>query len=335
MENNTELFKGELMEEKLRMYFLQNGYYVARGVKYTYENNEITDLDLFLYGRVSIMTRERTNVDLKNKKNPKAFERILWAKGLQNVLDFDNCVVGTMDRKESVKNFARLNAVTLLDGSFLQKLNYKLDDRLSEEEFMNIAGQFSSLKEFSNANWKNLYERSKSKLLNELDYSGFNSTLLLIKYFINNFFNIQKKETSIRLIYVIISHSLVILDYILKDIAFLEIETRREHLSNGFKYGNLGEAGITNTVEMAVKISGSKMTSEQIKNSLDKSNFNILSEYFAKAENIKNIFKFAILFEEIAFNRSVVAPDFLPLELKSIVAVFLDYFEINRKKFFS
>ena len=37
MEKQTELFKGELMEEKLRLYFLNNGYYVARGIKYVFE----------------------------------------------------------------------------------------------------------------------------------------------------------------------------------------------------------------------------------------------------------------------------------------------------------
>ena len=61
MEKQTELFKGELMEEKLRLYFLNNGYYVARGIKYVFEGNEITDIDLFLYGRVSKKLLENTD----------------------------------------------------------------------------------------------------------------------------------------------------------------------------------------------------------------------------------------------------------------------------------
>ena len=53
MENQTTLFKGELMEELLRNYFHNLGYYVVRGIKYKYENFDITDVDLYLYGRLS------------------------------------------------------------------------------------------------------------------------------------------------------------------------------------------------------------------------------------------------------------------------------------------
>ena len=120
MENQTELFKGELMEEKLRHYFLSNGYYVARGVKYNFEGNEITDIDLFLYGRSSSIARERINVDIKNKKTPKAFERILWAKGLQVLLKFDSCVVATKDTRELIRNYGLKHNTVIFDGNFLE-----------------------------------------------------------------------------------------------------------------------------------------------------------------------------------------------------------------------
>src|SRR5665648_540774 len=122
MEKQTELLKGELMEEKLRTYFLNNGYYVARGVKYNFEGNEITDIDLFLYGRVSSLSRIRTNVDIKNKKSPKAFERILWAKGLQELLDFDNCVVATTDKKDVLRKFGLKHNTIILDGNFPSRI---------------------------------------------------------------------------------------------------------------------------------------------------------------------------------------------------------------------
>ena len=66
--NQTTLFKGEMMEELLRNYFLNLGYFVVRGIKYRYNENDITDVDLFLYGRISSLSREKINVDVKNKK---------------------------------------------------------------------------------------------------------------------------------------------------------------------------------------------------------------------------------------------------------------------------
>lgn len=334
MENQQELFKGELMEEKLRIYFLNNGYYVVRGIKYSYESNDITDIDLMLYGRVSILSRERTNVDIKNKKSPKAFERILWTKGVQQLLNFDNCVVATMDRKESVKRYAKKHNITLLDGSFLQKLNYTLTDRISEEELFTLLTSVTSYKQFPNQNWKNLYEKSKTSLLEELDFSGYNSNLITLEYFLNKLFDPQKKDIALRAIYIFISHNLLILDYIIKDIAFLEIDERKSILSNGFKYGNLGEDGLKRTIDMAIKISNSKYTTSQIKKIIDETDIDILKEFFSKQESIKNLFKWAISFERMAFAKNLIHQNNIDIELKSVLAIYLDYLKINRKSFF-
>ncbi len=334
MENQQELFKGELMEEKLRIYFLNSGYFVVRGIKYGYEGNEITDIDLMLYGRVSILSRERTNVDIKNKKSPKAFERILWTKGVQKLLNFDNCVVATMDRKVSVRNYAKKHSITILDGNFLQKLNYTLADRLSEEELLTLLANITSYKEFPNQNWKSLYENSKSRLLDQLDFSGYNTNLIFLSYFFNKTFDPQKKETAIRSTYIFISHNLLILDYILKDIAFLEPEERKTILGNGFKYGNLGEEGLKRTIDMAIRISGSKYTSSQIKQIVDEIEIDILKEFFSKQDVIKNLFRWSIQFEKLAFSKTLVSPNNVDTELKGVIAMFLDYFKLNRRSYF-
>ncbi|PHR43406.1 MAG: hypothetical protein COA32_16300 [Fluviicola sp.] len=334
MEKKTELFKGELMEEKLRQYFLNNGYYVSRGVKYNFEGNEITDIDLFLYGRVSSLSRERTNVDIKNKKSPKAFERILWAKGLQELLEFNNCVVATTDRKEAVRKFGLKHNTIILDGNFLQKLTYNTETRITEEEFLAQLNKEKSFKEFRNQSWKILYENSKSRLLNELDFSGYNSTLIYLKYFLNKCYNKQKKEIALRASYVILSHSLLILDFLLKDIAFLESNLRKEMLSDGFKYGNLGKEGVNRTIDMAVKIANSNISVNEIKQSLDSGEMDFLKEFYSKTETTKNIFSWSKSFESLAFQKTLKSPNDLETELKGTLAVMLDFFQINRKNFF-
>jgi hypothetical protein len=334
MEKQTELFKGELMEEKLRVYFLNNGYYVARGVKYNFEGNEITDIDLFLYGRTSSISRERTNIDIKNKKNPKAFERILWAKGLQELLKFDSCVVATTDRRELIRNYGLKHNTVILDGNFLQKLTYDTTKRITEEELLKQLSAHKSYKYKRNQIWKNIYETSKSRLLNELDFSGFNSASLDLNYFLLKCFDKQKKETALRVSYAVLSHCLLILDYILKDIAFLEPNLRKENLSNGFKYGNLGREGVNRTIDMAIKIGGSKISANEIKKSLETTEMDILKEYFSKAETTKNIFKWALKFEVLAFEKTITYPNDLDTDLKGTLAIMLDYLKINRKDYF-
>ena len=334
MADQTELFKGELMEEKLRTYFLNNGYFVVRGVRYSFESNEITDIDLFLYGRSSSISRERINVDIKNKKNPKAFERILWTKGLQTLLGFDKCLVATTDKRETIRNYGLKHNVIVLDGNFLQKLTYNSSVRFNEEDFMINISKYKSYKTYRNQSWKNIYDKSKSRLLSELDFSGFNSSILDLRYFLNNCFNQQKKEIAIRMSYIFLSHSLLILDYLLKDIAFLEPNLRKEHLKNGFKYGNLGKEGVHRTIDMAVKMAGSRVSANEIRKSLESDDIAVLFEFFSKVDTIKNVFKWALSFEEIGFSLTYKNPNDLSPELKGVFALFLDYFEINRKRFF-
>jgi len=335
MAQQKELFKGELMEEKLRVYFLNNGYYVARGVNYNFEGNEITDIDLFLYGRTSSLSRERTNVDVKNKKNPKAFERILWAKGLQELLGFDSCVVATTDKRELIRNYGLRHKTTILDGNFLQKLNYDPKIRITEDDLLIQLNKIKSYKYSKNHTWKHIYESSKSRLLDQLDFSGYNSASLDLNYFLLKCFDKQKKEYALRMSYAVLSHSLIILDYILKDIAFLEPNLRKENLSDGFKYGNLGRDGVNRTIEMAVKISGANASANSIKKSLETTEMDVLKEYYSKADTTKNIFRWALQFEQLAFQNVPTPPNNLESELKGTIAIMLDYFKINRKEFFA
>src|SRR6187431_2089627 len=114
MEDQKIIYKGEQMEELLRAYFLNLGYYVVRGVKYRYEGLDVTDVDLYLYGRSSSLTRDRINVDIKNKKSPQAFERILWANGLKKLLGFNSCIVATTDQKGLTHSFGQLHDTLVL-----------------------------------------------------------------------------------------------------------------------------------------------------------------------------------------------------------------------------
>jgi len=66
----------------VRAYFARQGFFALRGVSYRFEDEVVTDIDAWLYGRHSASVRTRTIVDVKEKRSPKAFERILWARGM-------------------------------------------------------------------------------------------------------------------------------------------------------------------------------------------------------------------------------------------------------------
>jgi len=335
MKKQETISKGELMEELLRNYFLNSGYYVVRGIKYKYEDNDITDVDLFLYGRSSSLTRQRTNVDIKNKKTPQAFERILWANGLRELLNFDSCIVATTDKRPAINTFGQLHKTIVLDGTFLSKLrSNSYPNRLNEEEITNRFSKLKSYKSYKNKDWRYIYEQSKSKLLTELDFAGFNSELSNISYFIEKIMTDKsKREDATRMLYLILSHLLIIIDFITKDIAFLDTVVKEKKLSDGFKFGNLGKEGVDKIIAMAIHISGNKSANSFLK-SIDEIPTDILKDFFSKNENSKNLFNWAKEFEKIGFNKEFINPENIETQLKGVLALILDFFGIERKKFF-
>jgi len=336
MEKQITLFKGELMEELLRKYFLSLGYYVARSVKYKYEDQDITDIDLYLYGRSSSLTRERINVDIKNKKSPQAFERIIWANGIKQMLNFNSCIVATTDQKPVIHKYGNIHKTTILDGAFLAKLKSEsIAERLSEDDLMIQLSEFKDFNVTGNKDWRSIYEASKSKLLSEQDFSGFNSILMKLHYFIEKcLISEQQRLLALRMTYILLSHLLVIMDFILKDIVFLEQSIREKRLSNGLTYGNLGKEGIDRIIDMATKISGTP-SAGKVYQSLEDNPTHILKEYFSKTDNSKSIFQYAKDLENIGFKVNFTYPGDLDAPLKSVLAVMLDYFSVERVKFFN
>ncbi len=326
------LRKGEQMEEKLRNYFLSLGFYVTRGAKLNFEGFEVSDVDLFLFARASSLTRQRINVDVKNKRYPKPFERVLWALGLKAILNFDQCFVATTDDNRSVHAFALRNGVTILDGTFLSKL--RVEDpprRLSEEEFYSHLKPWEDLSLNEGRGWPHIYDRSKSRLLTSLDYSGFNTTLLRLKYFLELIISdVQKREAATRMAYVLCSHLLLTMDFIMKDVAVLEESERLRVLDDGFQFGNLGPSGSRQVREIAHALAGSVLPLEPTRDV----RADILRDFFAKPETARSAFSWAREFENLSYLKTLVPPATLPPSLRGVLSVFLDYTAIQRRHFF-
>jgi len=337
MEIKKTTNKGHEIEEALRIYFLGLGFYVLRGVEFSHKTMLTTDIDLWLYNRPSSLTRERINVDIKNKKNPQATERIFWTKGVQTILGFDNCIVATSDKRPLIKEFGDKNDVIVLDGNFLNKIKEKYSDtRFTEEEFLSEIMK-DSLGKLS-GNWTEIVKQEKSSMLSSLDYSGCISSLENIRDFFE--FSITmplRKQSACRVSYLFISYYFIKLDYLLKDLAFYDNDSRKGLLDRGLKYGNFGEKGLQNVISTAKKLAGldgSQNLDSQILGEYDKLKTDILGEYFSKYDIVNKLFVFAKKFEDLAFSKTFENPNSLQLEFKSIISVLLDYFEIKRTTFF-
>jgi hypothetical protein len=340
---SEQLLKGPAAEEALRNYFLSIGYFVVRGCKFRFNRFDITDVDLWLYGRNSPLSRERVNVDIKNKKTPQALERIFWAKGLQNVLDLDGCIVATNDTRPDVREFGLKHQVKVLDGRFLGRLTKSVrshQERITEEKFI-AELEHASLGKL-NGDWKGRYETSKTRLITSLTFDGCNAWLDDISYFMEQAGSSSLPDVSAawRMVYVSSAYFLIAVDFILREHITAEHEQRRALLDSGFRYGTAGQAFTENVGRMAATLVGSfvtqpglaKTVEHELREQAASVKAELLAEFFSKTVTQSALFDTAKELEVAAFAHTVAPPSAMSPIVQSMLAVLADFFSLDRKR---
>jgi len=338
--------KGEVLEEVLRSYFLKAGYFVVRGVPFNYEGFDITDIDLWIYGRTSSVSREIAIVDIKNKKTPQAIERIFWVQGLKSAVKASNAIVATTDRRVEVKDFGREQGVLVLDGNFISRLTRSenvINSRLTEEELFDEIGKYTLGK--IDGDWKGRVLQSKSLLTKSLSFDSCNLWLEHGKYFAEQVLvKPPHKELAYRLCYLISSYIAVAVDYLLRELSFSEEQEKEKNLNSGFRYGDRGLRGTNSIINASLSLvqqfaeNGTSVSNQVRKNleaELSKLQTEILSEYFSKSDVGKSLFATAKELEDIAMNREFNLHSSGTLGVKSLMGCLLDYWGIDRKAFSS
>lgn len=339
-----KISKGFEMEEKLRYYFLQSGYYVVRGVPFSYRGFDVTDIDLWLYSRESSLARNITIVDVKNKKTPQAIERIFWAKGLAKAVNANSAIVATTDRRREVKEFGHDLDVLVLDGVFISKLSKSdsfLKNRLSDEEFLDVIDSYSLGK--LDGDWKGQVLKSKGLLAKNIGFDSCNQWLEVAKFFAEQVLTKPSQiEAALRCFYFSLSLFSIGIDLILKELSFLDHDERMNRLIDGFTYGSKGRSGVTQMLSTSLSLieqfaPEGKALSSQVRSKVN-ADFeslptNIIGEYFAKSEVGKVVFSVAREFENISMSRDFRNHTSSTIELRGVIGCLLDYWDINRKEF--
>ena len=337
--------KGGRTEELLREYFLRAGYFAVRGVPLNFDDLEVTDVDVWLYLRPSSLGRERVNVDAKDKGKPKALERVLWAKGLQSTLGLERAVVATTDKRSAVRQFGNKHGVLVLDGHFISRLAAQTgatseSSRLSEEEFVELF--VGERDDRFLGNWKKRLNVAKGRLLTQLEFDGCNAWLDDVRYFADQVVVSSRKEAACRLLYLMQSFLLIGLDYSLRTLAFESTDLRRQAIESGFRYGSEGKASSARALSLATRLiegyaPDARGMVQRIRASVDKDLSGLpveaLGEYFVRAEN-KDMFADAKAMEALAFARVFVRPAALEVQAQALIGVMLDFFGMDRVKFF-
>lgn len=340
--SNNELDKGYKMEELLRCYFLQAGYFVVRGVPFVYEKFEVTDIDVWLYGRASSVSREITIVDSKNKKTPQAIERIFWVQGLKLATRATNAIVATTDRRQEVKDFGKDMGIPVLDGLFLSKLK-KFEDpsRLTEEEYFKKIDDYALSK--LDGDWRGRMQTSKSLLAKGLSFDSCNEWLLNCRFFAEQAITKpNQREVALRSLYLICSYISIAVDYILREYSFLEQAERSALIKDGFSYGSKGSSGFKKILNVTMGLVEqhakdgvliSKQVRASVEQQLTTSNTEILGEFFSKNDVAKSLFPVAKELEALAMQRQFLSHINASVELRSFLMCLLDFWGMDRVLF--
>ncbi|SFB53566.1 hypothetical protein [Delftia tsuruhatensis] len=332
--------KGPALEELVRAYLVRQGFFALRSVPFKFEDNDVTDLDTWIYTRQSAAARIRGIVDVKNKKSPKAFERVLWVRGLQEIMRCDRAIIATTDSSPSVLRFAQLQGIAVLSKEFLDKLSKKLDidQRLTHEELVELVQKNPSQKH--DGDWLRILGEAKSAVASLQGFPAFNRAMFAFKFFAERAeVRVQHREAALRCALLSAGVACIALDIGLEKYVFTDVEKRFDAIKNGVLFGDTGDGRVQHSIKTALEaiaegIKNGKAIAAQAQQQLEKNlegiRADVIAEYFMREHNAQHLFNAGRDLEAAAYG--LVNPDniVMPMETRSILGIFADYVGVRR-----
>jgi hypothetical protein len=350
MVQRGKIDKGYQLEELLRAYFLRAGFFVARSVPFQHAGDDLTDIDLWLYERPTGSSRRRQIVDAKSKTKPKAVERLLWTKGLAQVLDVDGAYVATTDARPMLRGISKKLGISVLDGADIKRISESekviYHDRMSEETFLSKVT--STDRSRRNKDFQSQYHDIKLSLIENfgtgtinraLDTFAFVSTAAVTAYP-----NTEATETALRLSYFAGAIVALSIDYIASEVSFRASEERRTALVNAIRFGNIDEVTGLERIRLAIALlqkyapngdATARALDLAVKKDLNNIPAEIIADHVVKSTKPEDLFQIAKRLEHFCFSRTINSFDALGVEEKAFIAVLLDYSGVDRARFAS
>jgi hypothetical protein len=339
--------KGIDLEEVLKAYFWQAGYFVVRGIPYRLDAEDVTDIDLWLYERPAALTRRRLIVDIKNRRSPKVSERIIWIKGLQMALGVDGAIVATTDKRPSAKTLSRTLNVTLIDGDAVTKLTkseqLKNTGQLRSENFDNAVKRVDEGRR--SVEWRQNLQDARASLISGMGVQSTNRNLAASGFFAEQSVLAQPQseqaQVALRLFYLTSAFAAISLDYMLADQAFQSQQERRQSIIGSIRFGESEAVAPLPTIRAAIGLArkyveNGTAAAKQIEygfyRDADRIAAEIIADYVARFSVSDALFNVAREIERAATTADLPSYDQMGSEAKSLLGVFLDFNGVSREK---
>lgn len=348
MNDKAQSDKGASLEEVLRSYFLRAGFFVIRGVPFRFADEDLTDVDLWLYERPTGTSRRVQICDIKYKHRPKAVERIFWTSGLAGALEVDGAYIATTDKRKSLRSVAKKLDLQLIDGTDIQRIQssqsvldtYRIGDEQLVQELQAVD------KEFRN---KGLQEARLDILSSLSEGFGSPSAVRTLGAFcrlaadaVSYHPNSKAARAAGRLAYLAAAIACESLDYVSVGAAFRSSDERRELILNAVRYGALSNEQGQHALKLALALiekyaPAGKATASAVENGLRKDLERIPAEIVAdqavKLLKADQLFLTGRELEMASYHVALPSFDKLSVQAKSMLGALLDYAGIDRERF--
>lgn len=337
--------KGYELEELLRSYFIRAGVYVVRGVPLRLDGDDLTDVDIWLYERPTGSSRRRQIVDAKSKTKPKAIERLLWTKGLYELLQVEGAYIATTDTRPLLKEMSRRLGLQILDGGDIKRISESekviFPDRLTEEELNAAIKNLDQSRK--NKNVQNGLVDLKAALIDGFGGATVNRSLEHVGGFSGSLVashpNSAGAEVALRLTYLAASIAAIAMDFCLTKVSFKSAEERRAAIINVIRYGVEEEARGLERVRIATALiekyapngrALSQTVLQAVRDDFSKIPAEIVADHIMTHLKADGLFRIARSLEFRAYSKDLLGFDDLPAEEKSFLGALLDFVGIDR-----
>lgn len=348
MSDKVQTPKGAVLEEVLRAYFLRAGFFVIRGVPFRFADEDLTDVDLWLYERPTGTSRRVQICDIKYKQRPKAVERIFWTSGLADALDVDGAYVATTDRRKSLRSVAEKLDLQLIDGTDIQRIQNSQSvvypDRMGDEQL--IAELQAVDKSFRN---KKLQD-ARFDIMSALSEGfGAPSAVRALEGFsrlataaVSYHPDSQAARSAGRLAYLAGAIACQSLDYVSVGAAFRTIDERRDLILRAVRLGALGDDDGQQTLRLAMALvekyaPGGRGTATAVeaglKRDLDQIPAEIVADQAVRLLKSDQLFMTGRELEMASYHVALPTFDGLSVHTKSMLGALLDYANVDRERF--
>jgi len=342
--------KGAVLEEVLRAYFLRAGFFVIRGVPFRFADEDLTDVDLWLYERPTGTSRRVQICDIKYKQRPKAVERIFWTSGLADALDVDGAYVATTDKRKSLRSVAEKLDLQLIDGTDIQRIQNSqavlYPERIGDEQL------FHELQAVDKQGRSKSLQDARADILSSLS-EGFGAASAvralegfsrLAEAVVSYHPESDAARAAARLAYLAAAIACESLDYVSVGAAFRTIEERRDLMLNAVRMGALADDEGQHALRIAIALvekyaPGGRATATAVeaglKKDLERIPAEIVADQAVRLLKADQLFLVGRELEMAAYYAALPPFDHLSVATKSMLGALLDYARVDRQRFAS